>query len=224
MIQIKHLSKKYGTKENVFYALKDINLEIKEGSLIAIQGKSGAGKSTLLHIMGCLDTFEEGEYLLDGISVKKMRDGQLAKLRNEKIGFVLQDFSLINQRSVLFNVMLPMFFNKTPYKKMKTIALEALETVGIPEQAKKMANQLSGGQRQRVAIARAIANKPSIILADEPTGSLDTQTSAQIMNLFTELNKQGMSILIVTHDQNVAEYCSEIITISDGKIVDHAIS
>ena len=162
--------------------------------------------------------------LLDGISVKKMRDGQLAKLRNEKIGFVLQDFSLINQRSVLFNVMLPMFFNKTPYKKMKTIALEALETVGIPEQAKKMANQLSGGQRQRVAIARAIANKPSIILADEPTGSLDTQTSAQIMNLFTELNKQGMSILIVTHDQNVAEYCSEIITISDGKIVDHAIS
>lgn len=224
MIQIKHLSKKYGTKENVFHALKDINLEIKEGSLIAIQGKSGAGKSTLLHIMGCLDTFEEGEYLLDGISVKKMRDGQLAKLRNEKIGFVLQDFSLINQRSVLFNVMLPMFFNKTPYKKMKTIALEALETVGIPEQAKKMANQLSGGQRQRVAIARAIANKPSIILADEPTGSLDTQTSAQIMNLFTELNKQGMSILIVTHDQNVAEYCSEIITISDGKIVDHAIS
>ena len=224
MIQIKHLSKKYGTKENAFYALKDINLEIKEGSLIAIQGKSGAGKSTLLHIMGCLDTFEEGEYLLDGISVKKMRDGQLAKLRNEKIGFVLQDFSLINQRSVLFNVMLPMFFNKTPYKKMKTIALEALETVGIPEQAKKMANQLSGGQRQRVAIARAIANKPSIILADEPTGSLDTQTSAQIMNLFTELNKQGMSILIVTHDQNVAEYCSEIITISDGKIVDHAIS
>ena len=224
MIQIKHLSKRWGTKENVFYALKDINLEIKEGSLIAIQGKSGAGKSTLLHIMGCLDTFEEGEYLLDGISVKKMRDGQLAKLRNEKIGFVLQDFSLINQRSVLFNVMLPMFFNKTPYKKMKTIALEALETVGIPEQAKKMANQLSGGQRQRVAIARAIANKPSIILADEPTGSLDTQTSAQIMNLFTELNKQGMSILIVTHDQNVAEYCSEIITISDGKIVDHAIS
>lgn len=224
MIQIKNLSKSYGNKENLFYALKNINLEISNGSFLAIRGKSGAGKSTLLHIMGCLDSFQEGQYLLDNISVKNLRDMQLAKLRNAKIGFVLQDFSLINHKSALFNVMLPMYFNKTSHKKMKDVAMEALKVVGIPEQAKKMAHQLSGGQRQRVAIARAIVNKPSIVLADEPTGALDTETSAQIMDLFKKLNNQGITIIIVTHDQKVAEYCSEIITISDGKIVDHTTS
>ncbi len=224
MIQIKNLSKCYGGKENLFYALKNINLEISDGSFLAIRGKSGAGKSTLLHIMGCLDSFQEGQYLLDNVSVKNLRDMKLAKLRNAKIGFVLQDFSLINHKSALFNVMLPMYFNKTSYKKMKDVAMEALRVVGISEQAKKMAHQLSGGQRQRVAIARAIVNKPSIVLADEPTGALDTETSEQIMELFKQLNNQGITIIIVTHDQKVAEYCSEIITISDGKIVDHTTS
>lgn len=220
MIKIRDLSKKYGTKENAFYALHNISLEIEKGSLVAIQGKSGAGKSTLLHIMGCLDTFDTGEYLLDGIPIKQLRDTQLAKLRNQKIGFVLQDFSLINHKSVLFNVMLPLYFNRTPYGKMKQMALEALELVGIQDQAKKLATQLSGGQRQRVAIARAIINHPAIVLADEPTGALDTVTSKQIMELFTKLNQKGMSVLVVTHDPAVANYCSRVIVISDGKIVE----
>lgn len=219
MIEIKNLSKKYGTKENEFYALKNINLEIEDGSFIAIQGKSGAGKSTLLQIMGCLDIFDKGEYILDNYKIQNMHDGQLAKIRNEKIGFVFQDFSLLNHQSVLFNVMLPMYFNKTPYKQMKERALRALEIVGLLDHAKKKAHQLSGGQRQRVAIARAIVNSPSIILADEPTGALDSETSKNIMDLFKKLNEIGLTIIVVTHDPNVANYCSRIITISDGKII-----
>lgn len=219
MIELKNISKKYGTKDNTFYALKNINLEIEEGSFIAIMGRSGAGKSTLLQIIGCLDLFDKGEYILDNYRIQEMHDNQLAKIRNEKIGFVFQDFSLLNQQSVLFNVMLPMYFNKTPYKQMKERALHSLEIVGLLEHAKKKAHQLSGGQRQRVAIARAIVNSPSIILADEPTGALDSETSKHIMDLFQKLNKIGLTVVVVTHDQGVADYCSRIITINDGKII-----
>ena len=219
MIELKNISKKYGMQDNAFYALKNINIEIEEGSFIAIMGRSGAGKSTLLQIIGCLDVFDKGEYILDNYKIQEMHDSQLAKIRNDKIGFVFQDFSLLNQQSVLFNVMLPMYFNKTPYKQMKERAMHSLEVVGLLDHAKKKAHQLSGGQRQRVAIARAIVNSPSIILADEPTGALDSETSKHIMDLFQRLNEIGLTIIVVTHDQAVADYCSRIITINDGKII-----
>ena len=219
MIELKNISKKYGMQDNAFYALKNINIEIEDGSFIAIMGRSGAGKSTLLQIIGCLDVFDKGEYILDNYKIQEMHDSQLAKIRNDKIGFVFQDFSLLNQQSVLFNVMLPMYFNKTPYKQMKERAMHSLEVVGLLDHAKKKAHQLSGGQRQRVAIARAIVNSPSIILADEPTGALDSETSKHIMDLFQRLNEIGLTIIVVTHDQAVADYCSRIITINDGKII-----
>ena len=219
MIELKNISKKYGMQDNAFYALKNINIEIEDGSFIAIMGRSGAGKSTLLQIIGCLDVFDKGEYILDNYKIQEMHDSQLAKLRNDKLGFVFPDFSLLNQQSVLFNVMLPMYFNKTPYKQMKERAMHSLEVVGLLDHAKKKAHQLSGGQRQRVAIARAIVNSPSIILADEPTGALDSETSKHIMDLFQRLNEIGLTIIVVTHDQAVADYCSRIITINDGKII-----
>ena len=219
MIELKNIRKKYGMQDNAFYALKNINIEIEDGSFIAIMGRSGAGKSTLLQIIGCLDVFDKGEYILDNYKIQEMHDSQLAKIRNDKIGFVFQDFSLLNQQSVLFNVMLPMYFNKTPYKQMKERAMHSLEVVGLLDHAKKKAHQLSGGQRQRVAIARAIVNSPSIILADEPTGALDSETSKHIMDLFQRLNEIGLTIIVVTHDQAVADYCSRIITINDGKII-----
>ncbi|MVB11039.1 putative ABC transporter ATP-binding protein YknY [Caprobacter fermentans] len=219
MIRVSHLFKSYGTGENKFQALADVNLDIPDGSFVAVQGKSGAGKSTLLHILGCLDDFEKGEYFLDDVNVKNLKDGKLAKLRNQKLGFVLQDFSLINHKSVLFNAMLPMFFNTTPLKEMKQKARNALKTVGLAEQENKTASQLSGGQRQRVAIARAIAGNPSILLADEPTGALDTGTSKQIMELFSKLNRQGLTVIVVTHDDTVAGCCNRKIIIQDGKII-----
>ena len=219
MIELKNISKRYGMQDKAFYALKNINIEIEDGSFIAIMGRSGAGKSTLLQIIGCLDVFDKGEYILDNYKIQEMHDSQLAKIRNDKIGFVFQDFSLLNQQSVLFNVMLPMYFNKTPYKQMKERAMHSLEVVGLLDHAKKKAHQLSGGQRQRVAIARAIVNSPSIILADEPTGALDSETSKHIMDLFQRLNEIGLTIIVVTHDQAVADYCSRIITINDGKII-----
>ena len=187
--------------------------------MIAIMGKSGAGKSTLLHILGCLERFEEGVYNLNGENVTNLSPKQLAKIRNAQIGFVLQDYSLINHKTALYNVMSPMLFNKTPYKQMKPKALDALKTVGIADQAEKDVVNMSGGQRQRVAIARAIVNSAPLILADEPTGNLDSTTTDEIMKLFCELHKQGKTIVIVTHDDHVASYCDRIITISDGKIL-----
>ena len=218
MIELKNISKKYGMQDNAFYALKNINIEIEDGSFIAIMGRSGAGKSTLLQIIGCLDVFDKGEYILDNYKIQEMHDSQLAKIRNDKIGFVFQDFSLLNQQSVLFNVMLPMYFNKTPYKQMKERAMHSLEVVGLLDHAKKKAHQLSGGQRQRVAIARAIVNSPSIILADEPTGALDTKTGEQIMDLLTKLNQEGKTIIMVTHEPEIAAFAKRRIVIRDGEI------
>ena len=219
MIEIKNLGKTYGNKENSTVALDHVNLTIDQGEFVAIMGKSGAGKSTLLHILGGLDTFDSGEYRLMGKSVGTLKDKSLSQLRNETIGFVMQDFALISEKTVLFNTMLPLFFDRTPWSNMKAQGLAALERVGIQELAKKRVNQLSGGQKQRVAIARAIVKKPPLLLADEPTGSLDSETGKSIMEILTALNGQGTTIVLVTHDEDVAACCKRKIFLSDGKIV-----
>lgn len=216
MIEIIRLNKSYKQDQGRLHVLKEISLTIEQGEFLAIKGTSGAGKTTLLNVIGCIDTFDSGMYLLNGTDVGRLNDYKLAAVRNQEIGFVLQDFALLNQESTLLNTMLPLYFNKTPRRQMKALAMEALESVGIGDQAHKKAIHLSGGQRQRVAIARAIVNKPSIILADEPTGALDTKTSAQIMSLLRELNGQGITVIVVTHDENVAGYCKRLIEISDG--------
>ncbi len=220
MIEIKKLTKTYNYKKsNAFTALTDISLTIDDGEMLAIIGKSGAGKSTLLHIIGCIDTFEKGEYTLDGVSIHKLSDKQLAQIRNEKVGIVTQDFALVEEYTVLENVKIPLYFAKHRKWNTNAAALAALEKVGIKELAKKPVNKLSGGQKQRVAIARAIVNDPSFILADEPTGALDTKTSTEIMELFHSLNDEGKTVIIITHDPTVAESCKQKIEISDGKIV-----
>ncbi|MGN0455885.1 MAG: ABC transporter ATP-binding protein [Acutalibacteraceae bacterium] len=219
MIKVENLIKTYKLGKDLFYALDDVSLTVDDGELVAICGTSGAGKSTLLNILGCLDKADSGKYYLDDVDVFSLKDSKTAKLRNKKIGFVLQDFSLINQKKVDFNVMLPMYFDNTPGKQMKIKADKALKAVGLEDQKNKKANQLSGGQRQRVAIARAIVNNPSVVLADEPTGALDSKTSQSIMELFKELNKKGITVIIVTHDKEIASYCNRQIEIKDGKII-----
>lgn len=221
MIKLENVSKIYPMGEFDFYALDNVTLHIEKGEFAAIRGASGSGKSTLLNIIGCLDDSSEGECFLDGVAVGKMSDEKKANIRNEKVGFVLQDFALINNQSVLYNVMLPLLLNKsTLYSKVRPKAKAALERVGLADHAKKKANQLSGGERQRVAIARAIVNEPAILLADEPTGQLDTQTGMQIMEILKELNAQGITVVVVTHDEKVAAYAGRTITVSDGKIVE----
>ena len=220
MIEISKLNKYYKIGNDKMHALKDITLNIQNGEMLAIMGKSGAGKSTLMNMIGLLDKYDSGSLKIDGIEVSMLGDSKLAKLRNEKIGFVMQDFSLLEQKTVLMNVMLPLYFNnKYNFSNMKKIAMEMLQRVGIAEQANKKANQLSGGQKQRVAIARAIVNDPSFILADEPTGALDTKTSAEIIELFKNLNEDGKTIIIITHDRGIAQACQRKIEISDGKII-----
>ena len=219
MIEMKNLGKAYGSKETATVALDHVNLTIDQGEFVAIMGKSGAGKSTLLHILGGLDTFDSGEYRLMGKNVGAMKDNSLSQLRNETIGFVMQDFALISEKTALFNTMLPLFFDRTPWSKMKTQGLAALERAGIQELAKKRVNQLSGGQKQRVAIARAIVKDPPLLLADEPTGALDSETGKSIMEILTALNGQGTTIVLVTHDEDVAACCKRKIVLSDGRVV-----
>ena len=220
MIKINNLSMTYNYgKENALKVLDGINLCIDEGELIAVIGKSGAGKSTLMHILGCIDNYEAGEYYLDGELIKNLSDRKAAGIRNEKIGIVLQDYALIEDFSAIENVMIPMDFAKKKDKKGKDKALKMLQAVGIEELAYKKVKNMSGGQKQRVAIARAMVNNPKILLADEPTGALDSNTSTDIMNLFTKINKDyKTTVVIVTHDMEVAEKCQRIIEISDGKI------
>lgn len=220
MLKIENLTKTYNYKKpNAFTALKDVSLEVEDGEMLAIIGKSGAGKSTLLHIIGCIDKFEKGSYTIDGTDVHSLSDNKLAKIRNEKVGIVMQDFALIDEYSVIENVMIPLNFSKKKLGKPKELAMKALERVGIADLAKKPVSKLSGGQKQRVAIARAIVNDPSFILADEPTGALDTKTSSEIMELFTELNKFGKTVIIITHDLTVADKCKRKVEISDGRII-----
>lgn len=220
MLKIENLTKTYNYKKsNAFTALKDVSLEVEDGEMLAIIGKSGAGKSTLLHIIGCIDKFEKGSYIIDGTDVHSLSDNKLAKIRNEKVGIVMQDFALIDEYSVIENVMIPLNFSKKKLGKPKELAMKALERVGLANLAKKPVSKLSGGQKQRVAIARAIVNEPSFILADEPTGALDTKTSSEIMELFTELNKSGKTVIIITHDLTVADKCKRKVEISDGRII-----
>ena len=216
MIELQNISKIYPVGEGEFYALKDVSLTIGEGEFVAIRGASGSGKTTLLNIIGCLDDPSEGTYLLEGENVALLKDARKSRIRNRKIGFVLQDFALINQETVYFNVMMPLLFGDTPYGKIRERVYHALEVVGIRNQAQKLVNQLSGGQRQRVAIARAIVTDPRIILADEPTGQLDSQTGRQIMELLSRLNEQGRTVVVVTHDDAVAACARRQIWVRDG--------
>ena len=223
MIKITELNKTYNKgKSTEFHALKGLDFTVNDGEMVAIIGKSGAGKSTLLHILGAIDDYDGGEYKLVSdteIEVGKLNQKKLAEFRNAHVGIVLQDFALVEGYSVIENVMIPLRFSKRKKSEYKTRAMEALKQVGMDELAKKDVNKLSGGQKQRVAIARAIVNDPDFILADEPTGALDTETTGQIMSVFKELNEKGKTIIVVTHDPQVAEQCERVIEISDGKIV-----
>ena len=219
MIKIENIYKTYNLgKSNAFTALKGVNLTIEDGEMVAIIGKSGAGKSTLMHIIGCIDDFEKGTYKLADRDVSKISENKRANIRNSEIGIVLQDFALIEEYSAIENVMIPLYFSKNKAKK-KERAREALKKMGIEELADKRVNKLSGGQKQRVAIARAIVNNPKLLLADEPTGALDVNTSAEIMKEFTRLNEEGMTIVIITHDMDVANGCQRVVEISDGEII-----
>ncbi|MBE6845701.1 MAG: ABC transporter ATP-binding protein [Ruminococcus sp.] len=220
MIKLTNIRKIYNKgKANEFEALKGVSLTINDGELVAVIGKSGAGKSTLLHILACIDSYEDGKYCIDDVLVKNLSERKLAEIRNSKIGMVMQDFALVDDFSCIENVMLPLDFSKEKVSNKRDKALNALKSVGMDSMAKKPVNKLSGGQKQRVAIARAIVNEPSMILADEPTGALDTKTAAEIMELFHSLNKKGHTVIIVTHDLEIAKQCDRIIEISDGKIL-----
>lgn len=220
MISIKNLNKIYKTGSVEVHALKDVNLEINHGEFIAIMGHSGSGKSTLMNIIGCLDRPTSGKYLLDGIEIDKQGADDLSLIRNKKIGFVFQAFNLIPRTSVLRNVELPMIYAKVKGDQRRKKALELLEKVGLEDRTSHMPNELSGGQKQRVAIARALANNPPIILADEPTGNLDTNSSVEIMNIFRQLNKEGNSIIVVTHEPEIAKFTDRIIVFKDGCIIE----
>lgn len=220
MIKLSNIEKIYNKgKSNAFQALTDVTMEIEDGELVAIIGTSGAGKSTLLHILACIDSYEGGEYWIDDTLVKGLSEKQLARIRNEKIGMVMQDFALVEDFTAIQNVMLPLDFAKRKIHGKKEMALMALQAVKMESFAHQLASKLSGGQKQRVAIARAIVHRPSMILADEPTGALDSKTSGEIMELFHELHRQGRTIIIVTHDLKIAEQCERIIRIEDGRIV-----
>ncbi len=218
MIECKGIKKSYKQGKNVNRVLKDINLNIGDGEMVAILGKSGSGKSTLLNIMGTLDVPDAGEILFDGVHLEKMNDGKRSKMRNTRIGFVMQDYALLNYQSVLYNIMLPLFFSGCTFSKMKKKAYEVAEQVGIEDLLQQKAINISGGERQRVAIARALIIEPKVILADEPTGALDVNTSKEITDVFRKINSAGTTIVIVTHDINVAESCDRIVSIVDGVI------
>lgn len=218
MIKITHVSKIYKSGEIETKALDDISFEIKKGEFVAIMGPSGSGKSTLMHILGALDKPTLGSYVLDGENVEKLDDDELSDIRNRKIGFVFQAFNLLPRTSALKNVMLPMSYAGTPKQDRLKIAKKYLEMVGLSDRLENTPAQLSGGQQQRVAIARSLVLNPSIILADEPTGNIASSQAAEIMDIFTKLNKEGKTIIMITHEPDIAEYAHRIITIKDGKI------
>ena len=221
MIEIKNLVKVYNKgKTNEFCALKGIDLSIEKGEMVAIIGKSGAGKSTLLHILAAIDSYDKGSYLVDGVSVGDLKEKDRARFRNQKIGIVMQDYALIDEYTIEENVQIPLIFGKVKGNDVRREKImTALENVGLAELAKKPVRQLSGGQKQRVAIARALVNNPTFLLADEPTGALDSKTSGEIMDVFEKLNQGGKTVIIVTHDMEVATRCGRVIEISDGEIV-----
>lgn len=219
IIEIKNLRKDYHVGEVTVHALRGVDLNIYEGEFVAIMGASGSGKSTMLNILGCLDKPSDGEYFLDGVDVKSLNKDATAKIRNKKIGFVFQSYNLLSRTTALENVELPLFYNgKIKPKERKDKAINALEAVGLADRMHHMPNQLSGGQQQRVAIARSLVNDPVMILADEPTGNLDTRTSFEIMELFQNLNAMGRTIVYVTHEPDIARFGTRNVIFRDGRI------
>ena len=220
MIKLKNLHKSYKMGSSSLHVLKGINLNIEGGELVAIMGSSGSGKSTLLNILGMLDTADKGEYILDGFKIENLNETKAAKYRNRFLGFIFQSFNLINYKNALENVSLPLYYQGISRKERQQIAADYLERVGLKEWATHLPSELSGGQKQRVAIARAMASKPKVLLADEPTGALDTRTSCDVMDLIQKINEEGKTILVVTHELEIAKMCKRIVKLKDGIIVE----
>ena len=218
MIALNGIRKVYEMGQARVRALDGVSLEVERGGYVAVMGPSGSGKSTLMNLIGCLDTPTSGEYILNGHAVSRLDDSELALIRNSEIGFVFQTFNLLSRATALANVELPLIYARMPSAKRRQRALEALERVGLADRVKHQPNELSGGQRQRVAVARALVNRPSILLADEPTGNLDSRTSEEIMALFDELNESGNTIVLVTHEEDIADHARRTIRLLDGRV------
>lgn len=218
LIQIEHVSKYYVMGGETIRALDDISLEIKHGEFVAIMGPSGSGKSTLMNIIGCLDVADQGAYLLDGKVINQLKDAQLAEIRNRKIGFVFQSFNLLSRLNAYENVELPLIYREMSKKEREPLVMEALEAVDLVDRRWHLPSELSGGQQQRVAIARTLVGDPAIILADEPTGALDSKTGAEILGIFKRLNEQGRTIVLITHDLAIAQQAKRVVHFRDGRL------
>tara|TARA_B100001540_G_C15764669_1_gene623391 strand:- start:381 stop:1058 length:678 start_codon:yes stop_codon:yes gene_type:complete len=219
MIDIEGLNKSYPIGNSSLHVLKGIDLKINEGELVAIMGSSGSGKSTLLNIIGMLDNYDSGSYKLDNVPIKDLDETKAAKYRNKFLGFVFQSFNLINYKTALENIALPLYYQGIPRNERQKVAQEYLKKVGLADWAEHLPSELSGGQKQRIAIARALASQPKVLLADEPTGALDSTTSEEVMDLIKQINNEGKTILVVTHEQDIANMCKRIITLKDGIIM-----